>query len=110
MPGYNRKGPAGEGPMTGRGEGYCKPGTQQSEPNAGEQPIYGLGRGGLPRGGGRGFGFGGGRGIRRQEVAGYDPSMASAKYEPQPTPAQENRLDRVIGALEKIVDRLTEKK
>lgn len=52
MPGGNRRGPAGEGPMTGRGAGYC---------SGNDQPGYmsgGIGRGmGMRRGGG----FGGGR-------------------------------------------------
>lgn len=46
MPGFDRTGPLGEGPMTGRGLGYCG------------------GRVGWPRfGGGRGFGGGWGRGF-----------------------------------------------
>jgi hypothetical protein len=52
MPGYDRRGPRGEGPLTGRGLGRC----------GGSPPDYwwrGRGRG---RGGGGGFGRGGGRG------------------------------------------------
>ena len=83
MPGFNRTGPQGAGPMTGRGMGLCQ--TPQVPPNANvpaqttEQTtqqtpppqaaqippagvVYGLGRGGLPRGCGMGRGFGGGRG------------------------------------------------
>ena len=53
MPGQDQTGPAGMGPMTGRGAGYCAPGQMN---NAG--PGFGLGRGrGFGRGMGRGFGY-----------------------------------------------------
>lgn len=56
MPEYDRRGPRGEGPLTGRGLGRC----------GGSPPDSwwrGRGRGGrFGRGGGRGFG--GGRGLR----------------------------------------------
>ncbi|MBN1162965.1 MAG: DUF5320 domain-containing protein [Candidatus Krumholzibacteriota bacterium] len=55
MPGGDRTGPAGMGPMTGRGLGYCagyaQPGFAQPFPGRG----FGFGRG-------MGFGFRGGRG------------------------------------------------
>lgn len=57
MPGFDGTGPMGTGPGTGGGFGFCPPGYP-----AGVGPSYGLGRGGLPWGGGRGRGFGGGRG------------------------------------------------
>jgi len=60
----DRTGPAGMGPMTGRGAGYCAgfqvPGF--ANPVAGRGIGYGAGRGGRGRGGGRGRCFGGGRG------------------------------------------------
>jgi len=61
MPGFNRMGPQGQGARTGRGMGYCAPTNE-----ANQEPIYGVGRGGIPYGGGRGFAFGGrrGRGFR----------------------------------------------
>ncbi|NPA25087.1 MAG: DUF5320 domain-containing protein [Deltaproteobacteria bacterium] len=95
MPGLNGKGPQGEGPLTGRGLGRCRPtatdATDQRrsgdqlrkiDPNnynsntvaTGDNVVYGRGQGGLPRGGGacqafgRGFGgpgAGGGRGLGR---------------------------------------------
>jgi len=80
MPGFDRTGPRGTGPMTGWGRGLCATGTvtqtgttvketteegaaapadvAQANVNA---PVYGLGRGGIPRGCGRGFGGGRGR-------------------------------------------------
>ena len=44
MPGYNRRGPRGEGPMTGRGMGYCnsdrkKEETIEEKPSVPFRPI-----------------------------------------------------------------------
>ncbi|NLZ30745.1 MAG: DUF5320 domain-containing protein [Methanomicrobiales archaeon] len=53
MPGFDGTGPLGRGPLTGRRRGRCVlPGT----PAEGTAPVLrGLGRGGIPRGCGRGF-------------------------------------------------------
>jgi hypothetical protein len=88
MPGFNGTGPAGEGPMTGRGFGRCRfgpvrresvtPPEQTQEAGAPQEvqlaqqpqetvppvPVYGVGRGGIPWGCGRGRNFGGGRRVR----------------------------------------------
>ncbi|MDH7481994.1 MAG: DUF5320 domain-containing protein [Armatimonadota bacterium] len=80
MPGMDGTGPAGQGPMTGRGQGPCNPlGTNSSQATP-QQPIswlgkilqgtlgsFGLGAYGIRRGGGRGMGGGRrqGRGRRR---------------------------------------------
>ncbi|HUU74540.1 MAG TPA: DUF5320 domain-containing protein [Methanoregulaceae archaeon] len=81
MPGFNGTGPMGRGSRSGRGYGYCLPtratdSIENTENDEGtEVPqqktlsheavgIYGVGRGGIPRGCGRGF-CGGGRGRRR---------------------------------------------
>lgn len=56
MPGVDRTGPLGEGPMTGRGRGTCG----ASQPSTSAQPEFRAGRG---FGRGRG-GAGGGRGGR----------------------------------------------
>lgn len=87
MPGFNGTGPQGRGPMTGRGFGNCRmayqPAQQQVTPSGenqttvtnenvpvyqppvqGQGQVYGIGRGGIPYGGGRGFACGG-RGGRR---------------------------------------------
>lgn len=73
MPGFDKTGPQGEGPQTGRKQGQCtdKDNEGQATPTpgrgqgrglgAGRGPGRGLGRG-LPRGPGRGPGRGGGRG------------------------------------------------
>jgi len=82
MPGFDRTGPLGQGPMTGRRRGWCPGGSAPVSPQepAGEQGteaeqipvqpvggqdplVYGLGRGGIPWGCGRGF-SGGMRGGR----------------------------------------------
>jgi len=56
MPGGNKTGPRGEGPMTGRRLGFCagndRPGFDTTPGNFG----YGYGRG-FGRGGGMGYGF-----------------------------------------------------
>ena len=60
MPGLNKTGPNGEGPMTGRKMGTCAESAnaeQQNVPPAGFGRGLGLGRG-LGRGGGRGRGRG----------------------------------------------------
>ena len=87
MPGFDGTGPMGRGPRTGWGRGYCPPPQAAgiSTATEGEEaaqtavpgpqppyvqgyprgyPVYGVGRGGFPRGCGRGF-CGGGRGRRR---------------------------------------------
>ena len=63
MPGLDKTGPNGEGPMTGRRMGTCANASNQT-PTA-PQAGMGLGRGsGLGRGGGRFGGRGRGRGFR----------------------------------------------
>lgn len=59
MPGFDRTGPRGQGPRTGGGRGVCPPASEAY--TYGEPVVYGVGRGGIPRGGGRGFAHGGGR-------------------------------------------------
>lgn len=79
MPGGDRTGPLGYGPMTGRGAGYCAgysvPGYMNPIPGRG---WYGFGRG---YGRGRGwFGRGGGRGWRHGYYATGMPGWARAGY------------------------------
>ncbi|MDO9549487.1 MAG: DUF5320 domain-containing protein [Methanoregula sp.] len=80
MPGLDGTGPQGNGPIIGREIGRCRrapvltqelavasqPSHNENEPaispgSAQEVPVYGRGRGGIPRGCGNGFGFGGSR-------------------------------------------------
>ena len=67
MPGFDKTGPRGFGPMTGRGLGTCRPEATANEdtPNPeGTAVICGVGRVGRPRGGGMGRCCGGFRGRR----------------------------------------------
>ncbi len=74
MPGGDRTGPLGMGPMTGRAAGYCagypvpgfmNPYGWRGFAGGGWGPGFGMGRGrGFGRGRGRGFGRGRGRGWR----------------------------------------------
>jgi len=65
MPNLDGSGPQGQGPLTGRRRGISRD-SEKSEslkkPEESREVIYGLGRGGKPRGGG---GFGKGQGRRR---------------------------------------------
>ncbi len=66
MPGFDRSGPMGAGPMTGRAMGRCNPNQTTGTP-----AFYGgYGRGMAFRRG-RGGGFGAGRGFRRGFGMGY---------------------------------------
>jgi len=58
MPGGDRTGPRGEGPMTGWGQGFCAQPSDGAQPNP-DQPR----QGGFWRGLGRCFGFGRGWGM-----------------------------------------------
>ncbi len=69
MPGFDKTGPQGQGAMTGRRRGRCVNNqttqTDKTTENNAEvkDVVYGLGRGGRPRGGGgMGNRFGGGAG------------------------------------------------
>lgn len=65
MPNLDGNNPQGQGPLTGRRRGRCKDSEKSEALNKNEENreiIYGLGRGGRPRGGG---GFGKGLGRRR---------------------------------------------
>jgi len=60
MPGFDRTGPLGAGPRTGWGRGLCGPTTgARGSLWHGRGFFGGIGRGGLPWGGGRGRCFGG---------------------------------------------------
>ena len=71
MPGFDGRGPRGLGPRTGGGFGVCGPGAGRSQTGNAPGVVYGVGRGGIPWGGGRGRVFGGGRGRSRRAGVGY---------------------------------------
>ncbi|MBN2426480.1 MAG: DUF5320 domain-containing protein [Calditrichaceae bacterium] len=107
MPGGDRSGPAGEGPMTGRRLGYCADY---------DSPGYSRGAG---RGFGRGFGFGAwgrGRGFIGRGFGGgyFQPGYNS----PQPDNIEQiqsdvqslkNGLSAVLERLNKLTDKGKEK-
>ena len=78
MPGGDRTGPAGFGPMTGRAAGYCAGYPVPGYVN----PVGGRFGMGFRRGSGRGFGRGAGWGFRRGAFLGYPAYPA---YAPAPT-------------------------
>jgi hypothetical protein len=101
MPGGNGTGPAGMGPMTGRGAGFCAgyavPG--YANPVGGRGYGMGFGRG---RGMGRGRGFG--RGFGRAGTGYGMPAFGGAPFTPTVAPQQE--LDSLKGQAEYLEDAL----
>ena len=108
MPGGDRTGPLGAGPMTGRAAGYCAGYAMPGYAN----PMGGRGGGlGFGRGGGFGFGRGGGRGWRNQYYAtgltGWQraagPATATVPPPPEPPqPAPETRQQELAGLSEQL--------
>lgn len=99
MPGYDRTGPRGEGPLTGGRRGLC---VSPELRGRGGAPGFGVGRGGAPYGGGRGRAWGGGYG----QGYGYYrmPPDRPADY---PAPIDES-APGFAGAIVRILDRLSE--
>ena len=105
MPRGNKTGPEGQGPMTGRGLGYCA-----GYPNPGSvNNFFGRGRntGGRMFGRGSGFGFRGGRGQYSNYYPNEHPSYQtlSKKDELNILEAQVNNLKE---ELENILNRISE--
>ena len=113
MPFGDKTGPQGQGPMTGRGAGYCS-GT--NAPGFAAAPGRGFGRGwggaGFGRGFGRGAGFGRGRGGWGQ--GGIYPAYPAQPYASAPyTPEQEvstlkAQSTQLQDTLQRINERLDE--
>ncbi|MCD4650330.1 MAG: DUF5320 domain-containing protein [Candidatus Cloacimonetes bacterium] len=107
MPGGNGTGPAGMGPMTGRGAGFCAgysvPG--YANPVGGRGMGMGFGRGFRGGGFGRGRGFGrGGYGFPAYGAA-VDPyAYGGVPFTPTVAPQQE--LDSLKGQAEYLEDAL----
>ncbi|MFX1389976.1 MAG: DUF5320 domain-containing protein [Promethearchaeota archaeon] len=117
MPGGDRTGPRGLGPMTGRSLGYC---ADYSTPGYTKGPGMGLGRGwGRGRGWFRGIGFGYGRGwgwdyrlpVYSRYAPGIPPKISS---ENQLTMLKnekdylETELNTIRGAIEDISNRISD--
>jgi len=103
MPGFDGSGPRGMGPRTGGGRGFCSP--DAGIANTYRLGVYrGIGRGGVPWGGGRGRAWGGGAGW-----GGYGPApayIAGGYGSPaQPDPQQElGFLKNQAAAMEQDLD------
>jgi len=87
MPGFDRRGPLGQGPMTGRGLGLC----------SGYSRPFGLRGPGLAwkhgwYGRGRGFGFGRGLGFGRGYGRGYYPAYPVDYPAYEPAPREEEKM------------------
>lgn len=98
MPGGDRKGSEGMGPMTGRGLGFC----------AGNDAP---GSARLGRGAGRGFGGGRGRGrgmaYRHGWRSGSEPGQGWRRRRYDPAPAFETEPGRTrLSALEESIERI----
>lgn len=115
MPGFDGTGPIGAGPQTGGGFGYCPPNGGPAY-SGGAYPIYGVGRGGYPRGGGRGRAWGGGRGqgmgYNYPPLPAYGPGYPAPPVG-GPSPGEELEFLRVQEKgireeLESIRDRISE--
>jgi len=86
MPGGDRTGPWGAGPLTGRAAGYCAGHPVPGYANPTGRYARGFGRG-WGRGRGRGFGRGWGRGWYA-----YPPATTQPTYPPSQPPTQEQEV------------------
>lgn len=94
MPGGDRRGPVGRGPMTGRGLGYCS---------------SNLSDGGYFRGYGRGMGYGNGRGRGRGRGPGFGVwRMDTSKPVSQEADIQRDESSSVIDELKDKIRSLEE--
>ena len=107
MPGFNGRGPMGQGPMTGGGRGRCSGYANIGQGAAwGAPTAYGQGRGrGMgPCGGGRAFGRGRGRGqgYGMGQGMGYGPAAMGPTAQDLQAEAEElrRRLAQVEARLE----------
>ncbi len=102
MPGFDRTGPMGAGPMTGGARGLCNPATAGIVPSY--AAGYGYGRGLGLRRGFRG-GFGPGAGLRRGYGRGYGwyPPVVSPVF-PTPTADEMDMLKAEADYLKKSLD------
>ena len=104
MPGGDKRGPRGQGPMTGRGAGYCAgfdgPGFMADDTARGAGFGWGRGFGGRGRWrGGPGLGYGQGRGFRR----GFGPAI-NAPYDATSTGDRRTMGEEVALLREQISD------
>jgi hypothetical protein len=86
MPGFDGKGPAGAGPMTGGGRGYCNPANAADRPRFSAR--YGYGRG-----------FGMRRGFRPAMRWGRGLGRGCGWYPPAEAPAYSTRPETMLETL-----------
>ena len=105
MPGGDRRGPAGYGPRTGRGLGYC---SGYDSPGF-TKPGPGMGRGfrrGPSRGMRRGFNFGFARGgyvpnYREEDYSKEDEIRELSEYAKD----MKNELDEILNRIEELKEK-----
>ena len=114
MPGFDRTGPMGAGPMTGGARGNCNPATAGMVPAFAGGYGYGRGmglrrgfRGGSDAGMGRGRGFG--RGYRRSPLAAGPVYPTDAASEMEMLKADADYMKKSLDAINKRIDELSEK-
>ncbi|MBU9888354.1 MAG: DUF5320 domain-containing protein [Candidatus Omnitrophica bacterium] len=108
MPGGDRTGPTGMGPMTGRAAGYCASyaGPGYANPVVGRRFGLGLGWGwGRGRGGGFGRGFGRGWGAYAY-AAPYYPAELSPTREAEVLRDQAKTMQQEIDAINRRIQEL----
>lgn len=107
MPGFDRRGPMGSGPMTGRGMGLCNAqtadGIREEFPRSVNRPGLGMRRG-FARGfgGGYGGGFGAGYGARR----GYWQSGTQVNAPVDEMNLVRDEVQTIKGTLTRLEERL----
>jgi hypothetical protein len=87
--------------MTGGRWGFCVPGDENV--TTPQRALWGVGRGGRPRGGGRGRCFGGGRGFfarGRQRFAAYPPDEGDLQAEIESLSSEVAALRRELAKLQ----------
>ena len=108
MPGGDKTGPRGEGPMTGRQAGYCS--GYDAPGYANPWPRWGWGRGGGFGWRGRG-GWGGGRGWRHRFYATGRPGWAAyGPYWGPPPMTHEQEIDNLRTYAENLEEELRQVK
>ncbi|RLG14723.1 MAG: hypothetical protein DRN66_01275 [Candidatus Nanohalarchaeota archaeon] len=110
MPGRDKRGPRGEGPLTGRGFGSCG---QEEEINRafGRGAGAGFGRGagaGFGRGAGAGFGRGAGIGFGREIFLEEKPANLSKEEEKKILSAQLKEIEDQKQRIEKTLKKIEE--
>jgi hypothetical protein len=99
MPGFDRTGPQGSGPMTGGRRGFCNPASDDI------QPAYGRGFGyGAQRGGRLGLG----RGFRGARGRGWQFAGGNAGYPQTEAPISTSEDMNILSDLKQGVDTLNQ--